>query len=69
MAELKAKKEEEELEAIEKDRKRLFKERRLREAQAKAIISASKKETEEPQKASENPLKVRSVRKFMEDQI
>lgn len=64
LAEQKAQKEAEELRAIEAERQRLFKERRLREAATKATA-----ETEgEPNPKKSNPLKVRSLAKFMQDQ-
>lgn len=61
LADQKAEREQAELKQIEDERQRLFKERRLREAQNKA-----EPKTEPDTKAS-NPLKVRSLRKFMKD--
>ena len=75
MQELKLQKEADQLKEIEDERKKLFKERRIREAQAKEKIDAVKQENEDGeseakiQKPAKDPLKVRSVRKFMEDQI
>ena len=56
IAEEKAKKEQEELAELERERKRAFKERRLLTAQHEG-------------KKKSKAMKVRSLRKFMEDQI